>query len=88
MAKEKRKLFGVVGPQIAAGAIEWMSAEINNYLYTHAIKVFAGVWGWLFSKSTPTKNERMSAQTSPRLAPPQAAFFKKFLWSPKAKKGV
>jgi len=46
---------------MAAGAIEWMSAEINNCLYTHAIKVF-----------------EESRET----------FFKKFLWSPKAKKGV
>jgi len=46
---------------MAAGAIDWMSVEINNYLYTHAIKVF-----------------EESRET----------FFKKFLWSPKAKGGV
>jgi len=42
---------------MAAGAIDWMSVGINNYIYTFAIKVFAGAWGWLFSKSTPTKEK-------------------------------
>ena len=46
---------------MAAGAIDWSSAQIKNYLYTHAIKVF-----------------EESRET----------FFKKFLWSPKAKEGV
>ncbi|MBR3894766.1 MAG: hypothetical protein IKJ35_06415, partial [Clostridia bacterium] len=48
------------GTKTAAGATERASAQINNYVDTHAIKVF-----------------EESRET----------FFKKFLWSPKAKKG-
>ena len=44
---------------MAAGAIESSSAQMENYLYTHAMKVF-----------------EVSRET----------FFKKFLWSPKAKR--
>ena len=61
----------------AAGAIEWSSAGINDYIDTHAIKVFEGVW----KKSCAEKKEchrGICLHRSPRVsAPPQAAFFKK-----------
>ena len=45
-----KKLFGVVGPQIAAGAIEWMSVQMKNYVYNLCAKSSWGAWGSFFQE--------------------------------------
>ena len=56
---DKTKLKAVLGggTKTAAGAIDWMSVQIINNLITHAIKVFAGVWGSFFQKAPPQKTK-------------------------------
>ena len=46
----------------AAGAIDWSSAQMKNYLYTHAIKVLGGV-GASFKKPPQTRPSKNASPT-------------------------
>ena len=45
-------------PKIAAKAIEWMSAQINNYVYNPFPKSSWGVWGSFFQE-VPHKRKKL-----------------------------